>query len=457
MSHNRHPLARAAAARPDHPLLVTPTRAWSAEELRCAVASAAGGLLQAGARPGDRIALIGDMDDDWVVALHAVRWMGATAVPLPSDVPPMQMRDMLQATKPTVLLSTLPVPDVDKTTLAMSIRGPEAGEHFAADCDVQLIVLTSGTTGTPKTVSLRVGQLRASAMASAQRLGHATDDAWLCCLPGHHIGGLSVLLRTLQYGTTAVVHSGFNPGAVAAAMDQGTVSQASLVPSMLTRVLDARQECAMPRTVRTILVGGAAMPDALLSRCRRLRLPVALTWGMTEVGSQAATRAPGDLRPDPDCGPPLPGVEVHVQQGRLVIVGPIAPEGRFVTEDLGRLDDEGRVIVQGRGHQLIVSGGENIDPIEIENALCSHPGVREAIVVGRPDTRWGQRPVAFVVARAQEVPFHELRAHLNQQLQRFKIPDAFRWCDALPRGPLGKILRSRLADEAHSMRSIDEG
>ena len=184
MTHSRHPLARVAAARSDHPLLVTPARAWSAAELLDAVASAAGGLLEAGARPGDRIALVGGVDDDWVVMLHAIRWMGASAVPLSTQVPAVQLHTMLAAIRPTLIVTDQAGLGAAGLVLPLSTRGTAAGEHFSADNEVQLILLTSGTTGTPKQVPLTVGQLRASADASAARLGHADDDAWLCCLPG---------------------------------------------------------------------------------------------------------------------------------------------------------------------------------------------------------------------------------------------------------------------------------
>jgi O-succinylbenzoic acid--CoA ligase len=453
MSRQRHPLATAAAASPDHPMLVTDERAWSAASLLDAVARCAGTLTAAGLQPGDRVALVGDLDSHWVIALHAIRWMGGVAVPLPHNDP--ALGSLLDAAAVRVLLAADTVA-VDHPSVLPLIAGDAspAGEWFGSMTDDQLVLLTSGTTGTPRPVPLTVGQLWASAMGSAERLGHRADDAWLCCLPPHHIGGLSVLLRTAIYGTTAIVHPRFDPARVATALDDGTVSQVSLVPAMLARVLDARAEAPMPPSVRTVLVGGAAMPPDLLDRCRALALPLAITWGMTEVGSQAATRAPGDLRPALDCGYPLPGATVEIEDGELVITGGIAPNGRFPTGDRGHLDASGRVVVSGRGDQLIVSGGENIDPVEIEAALEMHPAIRAAAVVPRRDAEWGHRPVAFVVAADSPVPDEILRQHLGAHLQRFKIPDAFYWRSALPRGPAGKVRRSRL--EAQAMGGFDE-
>jgi O-succinylbenzoic acid--CoA ligase len=457
IKYRRHPLAVTAAARPDHPLLVADGRAWSAVQLQEAVAHSAAGISQTGVKAGDKVALIGPMSADWVIALHAIHWLGATAVPLPDNAPKQTLTTMLALTQPRVVLAHDPTRVAHEHVLPISTRGPNpAGEHFGGDADIQLLMLSSGTTGAPRAISLTMGQLRASAEASAKRLGHSPDDAWLCCLAGHHIGGISVLLRTLRYGTTAVVHERFEAEQVAKALDDGTVSQVSLVPTMLAAVLDARTTTPMPASVRLILVGGAPMPEHLLRRCRALKLPVAISWGMTELGSQAATRVPGDLRPAPDCGWPLPGTNVSTVDGRLVVAGEISPNGRWVTDDLGHLDEQGRVVVLGRADQTFVSGGENIDPREIELALEAHPGIQSAVVVPTYDTRWGQRPVAFLIPSAAVIPDESLRAHLHTRIERFKVPDSFHWRTDFPQSALGKVRRSSLADEAQALNGSDK-
>jgi len=283
---------------------------------------------------------------------------------------------------------------------------------------------------------LTTQQLVMSAFGSAIRLGHDPADRWLCCLPLHHVGGLSVLLRTASYGTTAILHPSFDPAAVAAA----DATMISLVPAMLERLLDGP---GLPKKTRVALIGGGPTRPALLARCAGL--PVALTWGMSEAASQISTRIPGDLSPDGGVGFPLPFVRVcAADDGALWVFGPIVG-GRLDSADRGHVDPAGRVFVSGRRDDMIVSGGENIDPSKLEAALQSHPAVAEAAVAGVPSERWGMRPVAWLVPSGEARPDSEtLRAHCQSRLRRFEIPDHFVWTDALPRTALGKLTRGRL-------------
>ena len=282
-------------------------------------------------------------------------------------------------------------------------------------------------------------------MGSALRLGHALDDVWLCCLPLHHVGGLSILLRCAMYATCVDLRPRFDAAEVARALDGGEVRLASLVPAMLRAALGARGGRPFPDALRAILLGGGPTDEALLARCRAIGAPVSVTWGMTETGSQVATRAPGDLSPGPHAGAPLAFTRVVESGGRLAVEGPMAPGGRLVSHDRGAIDDAGRVHVTGRVDDVILSGGENIDPAEVEAALTDHAAVAGAAVVARPDPRWGQRPVAWLVPRDAARPAdEELAAWCRARLAGFKVPDAFLWCDALPRTSLGKVSRGLL-------------
>ncbi len=324
----------------------------------------------------------------------------------------------------------------------------QQGDHPA-----WLWIPTSGTTGSPRLIGLSSVQLQSSANASQARLGHQDSDRWLCCLPLHHIGGLSIALRTFQYETTMVLHPHFSAAEVSDAIDGESITQVSMVPTMLKRVLDHRQNRAFPPHLRFILLGGAPASPALIDRCRSLRAPVAITWGMTETASQVATRSPGDLRGDPDVGLPLPGMKVTVQQGRLVVQGPIAPGGEYTTSDRGSVDDQGRVTVYGRGTDLIISGGENIDPSSIERAIELHPNVEECAVVGRASEEWGERPIAFVVG----TPTQNLSEWIADKLQKFQQPDDFIWIDALPRTSMGKLDRATLVNKAQVSHRVSKG
>jgi O-succinylbenzoic acid--CoA ligase len=315
-----------------------------------------------------------------------------------------------------------------------------------------LWIPTSGTTGSPRLIGLSQQQLQASADASQERLGHNAADRWLCCLPLHHIGGLSIALRTVSYETTMVLHSCFDAAAVSDAIDEDGITQVSMVPTMLKRILDHRQDRPFPAHLRFILLGGAPASPALIDRCRPLQAPIAITWGMTETASQVATRIPGDLRPDADVGHPLLGMTVAVNHGQLVVRGPIAHGGEYTTSDRGCLDEQGRVIVYGRGADLIISGGENIDPNTIERAIEQHPNIEECAVVGRVSEEWGERPIAFVVGTRTE----HLSEWLTDKLQKFQQPDEFIWLNTLPRTAMGKLDRAALVQQSQGSHRLGE-
>jgi O-succinylbenzoic acid--CoA ligase len=193
------------------------------------------------------------------------------------------------------------------------------------------------------------------------------------------------------------------------------------------------------------LLGGGPTPPALLARCAAAGAPVSLTWGMTEAASQICTRWPGDLEERPDCGPPLAfaRVEEGGARGALIVRGPLVG-GVLETRDGGRVDAQGRVEIEGRVDDVILSGGENIAPSEIERVLEAHPAVLEAAVVGVPDPVWGERPVAALVCAPGEARpgLEALRAWCRASLAPFMAPDQVRWTEALPRVALGKLSRA---------------
>ena len=450
-----HPVEAAAKRTPNAILVQTPHTQLTAAQLQGAVAQCAGRLRQSGVGVGDTVAIHGLPSADWLVALHAVGWLGAVAAPLPPKEP---VAPYLSALKPSMVLTDGHTPIAHPHQLMLAGPGAAPCPPTATSKDQpSLMLCTSGTTGRPRAVTLTWGQLDAAAQASQEHLGHRADDAWLGCLPLHHIGGLSVFLRTVRYGTCGILHTHFDAERVGAALDSGEVTQVSLVPAMLDAILDTRPAQPFHSRLRFLLIGGAPMGPALMERCRALQLPVALSWGMTETTAQVATRQPGDLRAAPDVGHPLPGLAVHSHDGFLAVTGPTAPGGSWTTSDRGTLDAQGRVIVWGRGTDLIISGGENIDPREIELVLEAHPSIAEAAVVGRPHSRWGERPVAFVTAQGDAQPtLQAIQAHVCAGLPSFKAPDDIFWVNALPRGPLGKLRRSALVDQLQASQRIKE-
>jgi len=424
-----HPLRATAASRPDHPVLVTPEVTLTARQLARRVAERAGALDVA---EGEVVALCGDRGVDWVVALHAIGWRGGVARPLDPRLPEATRERLLRGLRRRLG----PLPGGEPL---MTPGAAVDASWWPLDAP-RLQVVTSGTTGTPRVVTLRTGQLLFSAMGSALRLGHLPTDRWVATLPLHHVGGLSILLRAAWYGTTVELHPGFDPAAVNAALDAGA-THVSLVPAMLDRLLDDRHDRPFLPHVRCLLVGGAPTTEAQRARAAAIGAPVALTWGMTEAASQVATGFPGELRPDV---PALPFLEVSDERGRLHVRGPMVA-GELATADRGTVVD-GRVRVTGRIDDVIVSGGENIDPAEVEAVLRLHPAVADAAVAGRPDERWGERPHAWLVARdgAERPHTDALKEWVKLRIESFKCPDLVHWIDELPRNEMGKLTRRAL-------------
>ncbi|ELY88508.1 class I adenylate-forming enzyme family protein [Natrinema altunense] len=366
--------------------------------------------------------------------------------------------DGVESLQPVTEASTTPVPLERKQT--------------------QLLMFTSGTAGEPKAVRLTVGNLVASATASAFRLGVGPDDRWLCCLPMYHMGGLAPVVRSTLYGTTAVLQREFDPRETARIIDDEDITGVSLVPTMCKRLLDAGW--TPPATLRFVLLGGAPASSDLLERCRERGVPVCPTYGMTETASQIATALPdGAAAHEGTVGQPLMFTDVTVvdetgaavepgEQGELVVSGPTVTPGYLDadetaaafgdhglhTGDVGYRDEGGRLWILNRRSDRIVTGGENVDPGEVVAALRDHPRVDDAAVVGLADEEWGERVAALVVPEsgtAGSLESRSLLAHCDERLAGFKRPKTVGVVDALPRTASGTVdreaVRERLRED----------
>lgn len=291
-------------------------------------------------------------------------------------------------------------------------------------------------------------------------------------MPLFHIGGLSILYRGVIGATPVILHDRFDPATSLHAIDEGA-SLVSIVPTMLKRLIDARGEAPWPATLRRLLVGGSPAPQALIDESIGRGIPVAPTYGLTEASSQVTTLLPAQAPARrSSSGLPLPLTEIRIASssgpahageiGEIEIRGPTlfagylgqeharhggAPHGWFQSGDMGFLDDDGYLYVVDRRDDLIVSGGENVYPAEIERVLRDHPLVADAGAIGVSDASWGARPVAAVVWDGDPVTAEaELRRHCARRLSRFKVPDRFVLVAELPRTPSGKLLRRALRE-----------
>jgi len=315
----------------------------------------------------------------------------------------------------------------------------------------EVCVFTSGSSGRPKIVRLGYAALLAAAEAHAAALPWTDDDRWVLTLPLGHVGGLSILTRSLFARRPVVLGPArFDPDALRDAIARHRGTLLSLVPAMLERLMDRPP----PPTLRAVLLGGASARPERVAAAREAGWPVLPTYGMSETCAQVCTQRLGDERPD-GVGPPMPGVRVRIRDGAIEVAGPTllcgyldAPpplvDGWYPTGDLGHLDADGHLHVTGRADARIITGGENVDPTEVERALLAHPAIREAVVLGVPDPRWGQRVVAVIVADPPP-DADAIALHLEPRLARFKHPKQVVARAALPRLASGKVDRTGLA------------
>ncbi len=431
-------LMRAAAAHPRRAAVETPGGSLTYAELAQRAGAAAGWLRACGARPGDRVGVALVAGLDFAVVLHACLLLGVVAVPL----------DLRAGEHERALVSS---------GCALVVDGaPGAGEPPAAapwELEEPAIMLhTSGTTAEPRAITLTRANLLWSALGSAVALGLDAGERWLCPLPPSHVGGLSILVRSAIYATTAVVHERFDANAVAVALREQGVTLVSLVPTTLMRLLD--EGLSAPVALRCALIGGGPVAPSLLARARAAGVPVSQSYGLTEAGSQVTTTPLAEIPRDPDgAGPPLFCTRVRIAaDGEILVRGPtvasmaLAADGWLHTGDLGRLDEGRRLHVTGRKADTIVSGGENLSPAEVEAVLESCPGVAEAAVVARPHPEWGEAVAAIVVPRdGAALDAETLRAHCAARLAGYKVPKSFAFTTAaLPRTRSGKLLRRSL-------------
>jgi O-succinylbenzoic acid--CoA ligase len=493
-------LRNRATLSPDRIALEADGARLTYRDLDAAVDAMAAQLTNAGVRTGEVVALLAGNGAAFAQAVHAVPRARAVLMPLNLRLTPAELAWQLKDTDVHRLLH-----DAAHKDLAIAVREevfplelldldvlsarPEAleGRANAPSTDPRFdlaaphsVVYTSGTTGRPKGAMLTYGNHLWSATTSALNLGLRPDDRWLACLPLFHVGGLSILLRSVIYGTTAVVHPGFDAARVNAAIDNEGITIVSAVANMLQRMLDDRSDRPYPASLRCVLLGGGPAPEPLLRRCAAIGVPVVQTYGLTETASQIATLAPEDaLRKLGSAGKPLFGAELRIvnadgddcapgSPGEIVVRGPsVTPgylnrpdettaairDGWLHTGDLGHLDAEGYLYVLDRRDDLIVSGGENVYPAEIEAALQSHPDVLEAGVYGVEDERWGRAPAALIVLREGASPDTDaLLAHCRERLAAYKTPKRIEFTTALPRNAAGKLLRNQLG----SVSSADD-
>ena len=325
------------------------------------------------------------------------------------------------------------------------------------DRDIAVIMNTSATTGQFKSVPLRWGQIRAHVQASKEVLGKTEQDNWLMVLPLFHVSGLSILLRSLYNGTAVTILPKYDKAQVLKLIESENINMMSLVPTILTQL----EPSISHHKLRVILLGGEFIPMALIDACEKKSLPIYKTYGMTETFSQSVTFSVLDYPHKRDSvGKPLPGMQVRIDKpdadgvgeihlkGPMVMTGYIDKEpidGDLNTDDIGYVDEDGFVYILNRRKDLIISGGENIYPKELEDLVYTLPSVKECAVVPVPDPKWGQVPALFVAFHdGESMTADEIVSFMTKSLAKYKVPKYVKILPALPRNGTGKIVRNEL-------------
>jgi fatty-acyl-CoA synthase len=496
-------IERNAAFTPDKPAIHFDDETLSYAAFSTRIAQTARALRsEFGINKGDRVAVLSQNRPDYLVLLYACARLGAVLVPMNWRLAVAEQMYILSDATPKALMleqAFAPVlPALAERLLGTRVVGldftPERGMTFdvllasdhsndlGGNADLScplLIVYTSGTTGRPKGAVLRQDALLWNGVMSQHMHGLTSDDHVLTVLPLFHVGGLNIQTTpALHHGATVTLHARFSPDATLRAIARDRPTLTVLVPATIQAVTDHPAWAAADlSSLRAVATGSTIVPPLLIDRMTKRGVPVLQVYGSTETCPIAIyTRLGGDLSREGSTG--LPGLcceaaivdaggnEVAAgTPGEIVVRGPnvfteywgnpdatrlALQDGWFRTGDIGERDADGYVRVLERKNNLIISGGENVYPAEVERVLMEHPDVVACGVIGRPDPHWDEVPVAFVVKReGASLNADDLRVHLQAQLARFKVPREIVFVDDLPRTALGKV-------QHHLLRQIDK-
>lgn len=494
---------------PDQEAVVSGEHRLTYAQLWERVRRAAAMLAAQGVGPGTRVAALATNSHRYVEAYYATAMLGGVFIPVNYRAKAPELEHMLRFGEARVLLvgsRYLPAvealrPGLPHLDVLVGLEGPdgvdvdfEAGLAAATpreepaeveDDATTILMYTSGTTSLPKAVMLTYGDFTAYVTANVELADGTPRGTALLSAPLYHIAGATNMMTTLWTGRRLVVMPQFDPATWLDLAEREAVTHAFVVPTMMKQLLDqpdlGRRDLS---SLQMLSYGGAPMPFPVIRRAIETLPPTigfVNAFGQTETTSTLTILGPEDhrlegtedeverrLRRLRSLGRPLPDVEVRIvdDDGRVLQVGeigeiqvrtprvmkgyaglesPLTSDGWLPTRDMGWLDEDGYVFMAGRKDDMIIRGGENIAPAEVEAVVMSHPAVDEAVVLGVADEEWGQRVAAVVVARPGcTLEVEELTRHCRARLASFKKPEVIRVVDELPKNPMGKVLRREL-------------
>ena len=461
------------------------------------VDTAARRLLSLAVSRGDRVAVLSENSIAVATLVFALPRIGASLVPLNLRLRAEDWQyQCRQANVALILCDQAHCHQVNQLDIRVLVIDNSEGEtslekinlsepQAATQLDSQqetTLIFTSGSGGKPKGVILSYANHYFNALGSNENIRLQAGDCWLLSLPLYHVGGLSILYRSMLAGTTVYITAGFTADETNRLIDRGAVTHLSLVPTQLHRLLESRRTEAIPLTLKVILLGGAPAPQGLIEKIKKLSLPVLMTYGMTETASQVTTMSLDDSpKRLTTVGRSLKYRQVHIidKSNRELptnSIGEIAVSGEvlglsyldgqltsdnesdwFRTGDLGYLDDDGYLVVKGRIDDMFISGGENVHPAEIISVAEAYPSVNAAAVIAITNQTWGQRPLLFIeTAKPEQFDKKALLDFLQRRLARLKVPDDIIALTELPRTAIGKIDRAALREYHRKIREEED-
>lgn len=434
-------------------------------------------LATLGIKKGTHVGLFSGNERQMIITIHALSYLGAVIVMLNRRLTASELSYQLQdAHVELVLVSDQLYTHLTDMNLSVATYTFSDVEQLLQK-DITLkqeipldepftIMYTSGTTGKPKGVVHTYGNHWFSAIGSALNLGLQSTDKWLCALPIFHVSGFSICMRSVIYGMPLYLLENFSEEAVHEAIIKKGVTIVSVVTVMLERLLATMNNRQYPNTFRCMLLGGGACPVHTLENAKQKNIHVFQSYGMTETSSQIVTLSPEDaMQKLGASGKPLIPAQLKITNpddegiGEIYVKGPMVTKGYYnneqanresfhsdwlATGDLGYVDNEGFLYVVERRTDLIISGGENIYPTEIEHTLAKLPGVKDVGVVGVNDVTWGAVPIAFIVKDDESLTEDKIIKYAKQHLADYKLPQKYMFVEQLPRNASNKLMRHQL-------------
>ncbi|GAB3047459.1 o-succinylbenzoate--CoA ligase [Virgibacillus ainsalahensis] len=430
-------------------------------------------------KEGTHVGILSSNSSSMVIAIHALSYLGAVSVMLNTKLTKEELNYQIKDAEVSLILTSENLYETtEEMNFSISVHSfsqidREGEKNIKLRQEINLddpftIIYTSGTTGFPKGVIHTYGNHWWSAIGSALNLGLNKDDKWLCALPIFHVGGISIFIKSAIYGMPVYLLEKFDEYIVHEAIITRGVTIVSVVTVMVQRLMNILGDDRYPVTFRCMLLGGGPAPRPLLEKAKSKNIPVFQSYGMTETSSQIVTLSPADaLEKIGSAGKPLVPAQLKINNtkkddsiGEIFVKGPMVTNGYYknkdateksltdgwlATGDLGYLDEDGFLYVVDRRKDLIISGGENIYPSEIESVLSGMDQIKEVGVAGKSDDTWGKVPIAFIV-KNRHITEEEILNYAARYLAKYKLPKQIHFIDQLPRNASNKIVRAALWD-----------